>query len=203
MNTPLVSIVTLTTSLRAIKFLDRITKIVQSQDYINIEHIIVSGDDEVIGAKRNEGCKLANGEYIVFFDDDDFYAANYVSLCISFMQKTGCNVTGLNKAFFYKPNVGLWLWQYGGSNDYVIESGMCFKKSIWNDVRFPNIQIGENVEFLSKIGGIEPHGETNSMIAIIHDNNTSSHLALKNMKAMDVRNSHIFEVMGNMHDLFS
>jgi glycosyltransferase involved in cell wall biosynthesis len=70
---------------------------INSQTYYNIKEIIILDDSDIdrplcirsvipiryytlprmtIGMKRNCGVKLAQGEYVAFIDDDDFYHLN-------------------------------------------------------------------------------------------------------------------------------
>jgi len=99
MNTPLISIITIT--LNSEKYLlDTITS-VANQTYQNIEHIIIDGSstdqtieiirqnessiskwvsetDEGIADAMNKGIKMSMGKYIIFLHSDDYFANNKV-----------------------------------------------------------------------------------------------------------------------------
>jgi len=44
------------------------------------------GEDFSVGLKRNMTLHLASGQFIVNFDDDDIYAASYVSKAVGELQ---------------------------------------------------------------------------------------------------------------------
>lgn len=60
-------------------------------------------DDFSTGLKRNMTLHLASGEFIVNFDDDDFYAPNYVSRIVATMQKR--SLTALTLSSWYNYHV--------------------------------------------------------------------------------------------------
>lgn len=105
------------------KYLDRCIKSIIKQTYINLEIILV--DDESpdncpimcdewakkdsrikvihkknagLGMARNTGIDNANGDYICFFDSDDYVEANTIELCINEIEKSGSQVVlfGIN-----------------------------------------------------------------------------------------------------------
>ena len=99
MSLPLVSIITPT--FNRPEFLNLVLECVLGQSYENIEWIILDDSLEPnlnfmekltgksftyihsekklsIGEKRNQLIEAASGEYIVHFDDDDFYNQDYI-----------------------------------------------------------------------------------------------------------------------------
>lgn len=56
-------------------------------------------DDFSTGLKRDMTLHLASGEFVVNFDDDDFYAPNYISRIVGRMQKQ--NLTALTLSSWY------------------------------------------------------------------------------------------------------
>jgi hypothetical protein len=148
-------------------------------DYMSVEKKIwVWGRSGMnVGEKRNELCSLAQGEIIVMMDSDDWFAPDYITRCVEVLQKA--DITGLSSAYFHKGDE-IYLYEYKGSQPYVIGSGMAFWKRVWEKNPFRPIQSGEDMFF--QTGIIKPHGYIDGFYATIHDNNTASHKALPYMK---------------------
>lgn len=148
-------------------------------DYMDVENKIwVWGQAGLnIGQKRNQLCSLAKGEIIIHQDSDDSYASDYIARCVEQLQS--CDMTGLSKAYFHRGDE-LYLWEYSGSQPYVLGSGMAYWKRMWEQKPFRPIQTGEDLHF--QTGLIKPLDYIDGFYATIHDNNTSSHKALPNMK---------------------
>tara|TARA_R100000935_G_scaffold56463_1_gene88047 strand:+ start:16581 stop:17537 length:957 start_codon:yes stop_codon:yes gene_type:complete len=51
---------------------------------------------------RNMGLELANGEFIVFFDDDDIVHPQNINICIELLSKNNCSFIRYNKEPFLK-----------------------------------------------------------------------------------------------------
>lgn len=150
-------------------------------DYMSVDNSIwVWGQPNMnIGMKRNELCALAKGEIIVHFDSDDWYAPDYITRCVQQLQS--CDITGLSSAYFHKGDE-IYLYEYKGSQPYVIGSGMAYWKRVWERRQFRPIQSGEDMHFQASNGIVKPHGYLEGFYATIHENNTASHKALPYMK---------------------
>lgn len=154
-------------------YIPHVTDMYHSQDYKNKELIVIQGD-ESIGYKRNLACKEAKGDIIIHFDDDDYYAKDYVSKCVEVI-KSGADTTGLSSAYFANfINGRAWKYEYTGTMPYVIGSGMAYRKSIWVENQFKDTSDGEDRLFLSAAGRVVPHGYINGFLATIHGRNTCS-----------------------------
>lgn len=158
--------------------LPRLEAMVESQDYKDIEHIIIKGHGESIGKKRNKACEIATGDVIVHFDDDDFFAPDYISKSVKHLIGTKADVTGLSSAYFLHDDQSrAWLYKYNSKAPYVIGSGMMYYKRVWLHNKFKDVNNGEDTIFLGNAGRIVPHDYINGFVASIHDNNTASHIA--------------------------
>lgn len=155
-------------------YLDRLSEMIQAQTYPNIiEHILIEGAG-TIGEKRNEGCRIAKGEIIVHFDDDDLYSPDYIQKCVDRLKD--CDITGVSQVYFFDIiKRELELYRYRGGQSYVIESGMAYYSRVWRQKRFKDIRVGEGNEFQAG-RKVNPIDGLNDIIAIIHGGNTSSHL---------------------------
>ena len=183
---PSVSIITPTTPDRSI-WASRLDQMVSNQDYPNIiQHCLIDGND-TIGAKRNRGCFETKGDIIVMMDDDDIYADNYVSLAVAALENTdnlgGFDIAGLSSAYFYHMGTKqAYRYDWKGSQPYIIESGMAFRRSTWQKRQFPRKSDGEGIIFQlgRRVGCINA---LYSFIATIHGTNISSH---KNLHTMEL-----------------
>lgn len=155
-------------------------------DYMNVEQRIWAWGEagRSIGYKRNELCRLANGDIIVMLDSDDFFAPNYISLAVE--QLKSCNVTGMNKAFFYKPHTNLYKYEYKGNQPYVLESGMAFHRSVWDKNKFTDTNNGEGLKFLTNAGRISPIKDMDCFCAMLHDQNTQTGKDMSLFKPADI-----------------
>lgn len=163
-------------------YLKRCKKIVQSQNYKNIQHIIIPGDG-TIGAKLNLAIQSSSAEIFVRIDDDDLYANDYISRCVETLKD--CDTTGLSLAYFTDGNRA-WLWEWKGGQKLVCGSGMAFWRRVWENNKFKHVNSGEDTIFCSNAGKIVPHGYLNGFIATIHEKNTASHHAIPFMKEVDI-----------------
>ncbi|MFA8299959.1 MAG: glycosyltransferase [Hyphomicrobiales bacterium] len=66
--------------------------------------LIKAGKDKSIGAKRNLACKVATGDIIVQWDDDDWYAADRINKQLEPIIKGECDITAFYNTLFYDLN---------------------------------------------------------------------------------------------------
>lgn len=119
MTAPLVSVITPTYG-RAV-FLERLVRFVKAQTHTALEWRILDdspapnaflrglNDDNIhythsperlsIGEKRNRLIDAARGEIIVHFDDDDYYAPDYIATMLSRMTRDGSDFVRLSGFF--------------------------------------------------------------------------------------------------------
>ena len=128
-----------------------------------------------IGARRNTLCGSARGSVIAQFDDDDYYAPQYVERMLSLMNESGADFVKLFGFFLYCrgndtfaywdlvhdlplhfvlernafADVPLPLVQYSGGNDGQWGYGFSyvFLRHVWETIHFPDRDHGEDLEF--------------------------------------------------------
>lgn len=180
--------------------LPRAIEIFKSQDYPNRELLILMDtegytkdtDNEArvyqwglqnasIATKRNHLCEYAKGEIIVTQDDDDWFASDWVSRTVIHMLDTECDTTGLSKAWFYKPHSQAWEYRWNGRCAYTVGGTMAYKRTIWEQNKFRETKdgFGEDTLFMQKAGRVIPHDYHDGFVAMIHDNNSTSHNGVK------------------------
>lgn len=172
-----VSIITPATPDRT-QYLDMLADCINNQTHQVLEWL-VSYDDLPIGTKRNNLCEQAQGQIIVMMDSDDHYEPDYVEQCVKALLTA--DITGLNTAY-YKTEANTYLYEYQGTQPYVMESGMAFWKRVCNKCKFADHSNGEGLKFLTNAGRIIPHNSKDSFYARVHTTNTSCHKQLHIMK---------------------
>jgi glycosyltransferase involved in cell wall biosynthesis len=128
-----------------------------------------------IGEKRNHLVAKANGEFIIHFDDDDYYSPQYVSAMVSRLESLDADLVNLRGWFLYDLRsrfFGYWdLMQKAGLHYRCDQDGVAlamfgsegepslkdnhfgfgftyaYRKRIWDDVKFPALDWNEDGGF--------------------------------------------------------
>lgn len=151
----------------------------QRQDYPALELIVVYEDDgdlpadisdervrcirvppkTSIGAKRNEAVRLARGELIAHWDDDDWYGEQRLSRQASPLLHNIADITGLTDMLFMaRPQAGFWAASRALFRRMFVEnvSGgtLLFRRSLWETHgHYPATSLREDADFLQKVLG--------------------------------------------------
>lgn len=195
MNTPYVSCIMPTANRE--KFIPLAINNFLNQDYHNAELIII--DDgrapikslipkhhkiryfykekvSSIGTKRNFACEEANGEIIMHWDDDDWYAEDWINKQLIAIESTSADICGLNDIIFFSPLVN----KYWRVTDKKIErpwlagATMVYKKKFWQQHPFKDLQIGEDYDYIWNTGATTyAHDYIDGFIATLHAHNTT------------------------------
>ena len=167
------------------------------QDYLDKELIVVDdGQDRVddlvaaiasvyhhpgkkltVGEKRNLACIFAKGEYIAHLDDDDWSAPHRLSEEFKMMKESKKPVVGYKTMLFYDIAQNL-AWKYLGSDGFACGASLFYKKRYWEQHQFSPKNLGEDHDFTidaMKHFGIYSKDVGLSMVATLHDRNTSPH----------------------------
>ncbi|RQO70367.1 hypothetical protein DBR43_20320 [Pedobacter sp. KBW06] len=195
MESPLVSCIMPTANRQ--KFLPFAIHYFIDQDYPNKELIIIDDGLEsakalipnhpqiryfyseplgTIGVKRNHACDKAQGEIIMHWDDDDWYAPDWISRQVEALSTSGADITGLNTVLFYSPSVEK-RWVYEDSDlekPWLCGATMAYRKSFWKEHPFVDIQVGEDYDFVWNSGAKTfALDYFQGFISILHAHNTS------------------------------
>lgn len=179
------------------KFIPSALQYFLNQDYPNKELIIIDdGSDsiedlipshknisyfysttkETIGEKRNKACQKAAGSIILHWDDDDWYASNWLSYQVYTLLNSDADICGLNQVQFYSVSDNkYWMTKNMNSkNLWLSGATLAYWKTFWENHPFKNIQIGEDDDFVRNNGAkLFAHDFYQGFIAIIHPKNTS------------------------------
>jgi glycosyltransferase involved in cell wall biosynthesis len=166
---PLVTCIMPTYNRRA--FLPGAVRNFLAQDYPNLELLILDdGTDavgdlvpsdariryvrlpskKILGEKRNLACLEARGEFIVHWDDDDWYPTNRISRQIASLVAERADLCGTSQLFFHEASSQrAWLYTYAGdARRWVAGSTLAFRRSFWQSHPFPPLQVGEDTRFV-------------------------------------------------------
>jgi len=140
-------------------FLDRILSLIEPQLVDGVEIITDLDDAKILGTKRNDMMQQANGEYIVFVDDDDIVPAYYVKETIKALESNP-DCTGFKgirtakskdpKIFIHSNTYSEWFedtnYYYRSPNHW-----NAVKKELAIKAGFPDINWGEDAEYSKRL----------------------------------------------------
>lgn len=129
-----------------------------------------------IGVKRNYACEKACGEIIVHWDDDDWYAYDWISKSVEFLNTSKADICGLNQITFFSPLVKKF-WNYSNKatdRPWLSGATMAYRREFWLKHPFKDVQIGEDYDYVWNSGAsIFAHDYTEGFIATLHNANTT------------------------------
>ncbi|WP_442587807.1 glycosyltransferase family 2 protein [Pedobacter sp. AW31-3R] len=195
MEQPLISCI-MPTANRS-KFIPQAIEYFLNQDYKNAELIIIddgrvsvknlvpdhprihyfySAPLGTIGIKRNVACEKANGELIMHWDDDDYYAPNWISSMTTAFLTSGADIAGLNRVLFFSPITNQTFMYEDTDEDkpWLCGATMTFRRSFWEKHPFADLQVGEDYDFVWNTGAkVFALDYLEGFVAILHPHNTS------------------------------
>ena len=194
-NEPLVTCIMPTYNRR--QYIPQALRCFQKQTYTNKELLIVDDSEQAIddciptdervrylrlekkltiGAKRNIACENARGEFIVHFDDDDWYPTHRISEQIQALQQSGADVCGSSRIYFQEASTNkAWEYRYENNSSWVAGSTLVYRKSFWQRHRFQDIQVGEDARFVwnETKASLKDLANPSLCVASVHPHNTS------------------------------
>jgi glycosyltransferase involved in cell wall biosynthesis len=199
MKAPLVSCIMPTANRH--KYIPLAIKNFLNQDYQNTELVIIDDGKEpilsllpkderiqyfyfdqkaTIGMKRNYACERANGEIIMHWDDDDWYAPDWISRSLHFLFTSEADISGVEHIHFFSP-VTETFWQgtalnrnNPGYRQWLSGATMTYRKSFWEKNPFKDKQTAEDDEFVRTPGAkVFAHDYIDGFVALLHPDNTT------------------------------
>lgn len=106
----------------------------------------------VPGAKLNLGCEQARGDIILHWYDDSWYAPERIRLMVQPLLGQEADLCGLNPLLLLDlPSGASALCRRRAGLGYRFHSStLCYRRSLWQALRFPELSSGEEVAFLAK-----------------------------------------------------
>jgi len=130
-----------------------ISPVLWKQETTRYPNVRVLRMDEKIGQGLclNYAANQASYDYIAKFDDDDYYSPHYLTHSVNALEKTGAGLVGKASWFLYFENSRtLALFAPGNEDTFVNKvtgATMVIRKSVIQQIRFRNLDAGEDVEF--------------------------------------------------------
>ena len=153
---------------------DEIRDLAEGLPGVRLIHV---AEQRLIGAKRNFGCKRAEGEIVCHFDDDDYSAPERIASQVAVLEAhPGKSVTGYHSMKF--TDGAVW-WKYSGTLNYALGTSLCYRRAWQQAHPFDAVQVGEDNAFVGAAWALnqlhtDDAGEL--MHATIHASNTSPRL---------------------------
>ncbi len=151
-----------------VEFAKRAVESFLSQTYSNKELIVLDDLDEPsfpdgcfetgvlrlassgrlnIPQKRNECCRLANGDYIMHWDSDDWSVPERMADQVRRLEESCISVTGYHAMLFHEFESGQW-GRYVGYPMEPLGTSLCYRKDWWALNPFiETLNIGEDGAF--------------------------------------------------------
>lgn len=111
-----------------------------------------------IGAMRNyANSLLTDCDIICHWDDDDWSHPNRIVEQVALIQATGADCVGYNEMLFWRavekgPNYPGEAWLYSNPNPrYALGTSLCYWRLAWEALPFPDLQHGEDTEWLKGV----------------------------------------------------
>lgn len=135
-----------------------------------------------IGLKRNYACEKATGEIILHWDDDDWYANDWITKQVDFLIESGADICGIENPNFYSVEkdtfwVGTSKNRNNPSSSKPILNGatLAYWKKTWQKYPFKDLQIEEEKDFIrNSETKIFAHDYINGFAAVLHYYNTTT-----------------------------
>jgi cellulose synthase/poly-beta-1,6-N-acetylglucosamine synthase-like glycosyltransferase len=107
-----------------------------------------------LGQCLNYGIEKAKYDIIAKFDDDDYYAPNYLAQSMKALKEMNADIVGKATYYMYfEDSKSIAIHRPGRENKFITKlkgATLLFKKQIMEKVRFPNKNLGEDAVFVKQ-----------------------------------------------------
>jgi O-antigen biosynthesis protein len=152
---------------------DEVSDLVPNDPRIRYERLPMKHD---IGTKRNIACELARGDLICHWDDDDWYASQWLQTLDRAMTESPSDIFGIDSPLFVDCERSE-AWQYSNlsmGGRWLCGATLCYRKEFWRRHRFASVTKGEDTRFVltacsAKISALK---DFELFVGRIHPHNT-------------------------------
>jgi len=128
-----------------------------------------------LGAKRNLACAEAAGEYVMHWDDDDWYPVSRIRRQMAAL--ADAEICGTGSVYYYDASRDR-AWRYRFQDrrrPWVSGNTLAYRKRCWEANRFAEVEIGEDSRFLWSGGSKKVHDLDDPALCVgmIHAANAS------------------------------
>lgn len=127
------------------------------------------------GAKLNKGATVAQGEYLIRFDDDDWQSPNRIDQQVEHFRMSGKSLIGLTSIIFYREGLPHG-WEWWGNGNDPLGASQAFRRDWLLSNPIPDKTIGEDTA-IAKIAREQGElfalsGKHDVLVSRDHDSNT-------------------------------
>jgi glycosyltransferase involved in cell wall biosynthesis len=131
-----------------------------------------------LGAKRNLGCELSRGSLIAHWDDDDWMAAERLSIQVTHLLESDALACGARHLLYYRPDAGeAWIYHAADqARPWLAGNTLVYCRVAWQEHPFPDLNVGEDNAFVWQLPSdrLRAVPDSSFYIALIHRDNTSA-----------------------------
>ncbi|MDJ0753562.1 MAG: glycosyltransferase [Ardenticatenaceae bacterium] len=154
--------------------IEPVESLIPRDDRIRYIH---TGERLTIGAKMNIGCDAATGDWLIRWEDDVWMAEWRVAYQMAAMLTHRAEICGPDHYLHYSLlSDQAWISRRPGDRrPWILGSTLAFARSYWNKSPFPNISLGDEIEFARRGQNVQvvTNRSTAFSIDIIHGGNTA------------------------------
>ncbi|GKX59565.1 glycosyltransferase [Leminorella grimontii] len=141
-----------------------------------------------LGKKRNMLNELAQGEYILCMDDDDYYPADKISYTIEMMQKHGATISGSDQIPIWYSHINRLFKTHSFGNQHILNGTFCYHRNYLKKHRYDDdCNLGEELAFTNgfTVSPLQLPGER-TIMCVSHSHNTfDKDFVLGNSESLD------------------
>jgi len=125
-----------------------------------------------LGAKLNEGARLARGQYLINWDDDDFHHPQRIANIVKHFELTGAQMVGMSSMPYWREgDEDVWIYNAGDAR-YCTGSGQAFLRDWVLANPHPDQTVGEDeviTRMAAEQGVLSTISGTDWVVACTHD----------------------------------
>ncbi|MGV3487365.1 MAG: glycosyltransferase [Tuberibacillus sp.] len=153
----------------------------RAQQSVNVT-VFQLPEERTLGECLNFAIEKARHPYIAKFDDDDHYGPLYLKASMNDLITTGADLVGKRTVFMYFKSEHILAVHQPGREKRWTRQGMkgatlFFKKEIWEKVKFPELNRGEDTYFLRTCArtGYKMYGTDKKHFVCLRSEKTDHH----------------------------
>ena len=126
--------------------------------------------------------QASRGELIAHWDDDDWMAADRLSVQVGALSESDAALTGARDLLYYRISAGQ-AWLYRGTADprpWPIGSTLVYRRAVWQAHPFDAVTVGEDAHFVARVPADQIHA-TGGLVASTSACSTRDNAAPKNL----------------------
>lgn len=114
--------------------------------------VVPMASEHTLGACLNAGLDAAAGQLVSKMDDDNLYAPEFIADLLRTYAQVDAEIVGKRAYYAYLAGPDCLLLRFGGQEhryvDFVSGSALVIDRSVTQQIRFPDLQRGEDTQFL-------------------------------------------------------